>query len=97
MTDVENTREQHNLQSASPKQRAIDHGPDFLPDMAPFVALVRKVRRPILIQSFLTSIAPEQALPPFRTMASKPAVLSPAERDRLFQMVATFDGGLGPN
>lgn len=93
MTDVENTREQHNLQSASPKQRAIDHGPDFLPDMAPFVALVRKVRRPMLIQSFLTSIAPEQALPPFRTMASKPAVLSPAERDRLFQMVATFDEG----
>jgi hypothetical protein len=91
MTDVENTRKQHNLQSASPKQRAIDHGPDFLPDMAPFVALVRKVRRPLLIQSFLTSIAPEQALPRCRTMASKPAVLSPAERDRLFQMVATFD------
>ena len=90
MTDVENNDQQDNLQSA-PKSRAHDHGPDHLPDMAPFVTLVRKVRRPLLIQSLLTSIAPDQPLPPFRTMASKPAVLSPAERDRLFQTIATFD------
>ena len=90
MTDVENNDPQDNLQSA-PKSRAHDHGPDHLPDMAPFVTLVRKVRRPLLIQSLLTSIAPDQPLPPFRAMASKPAVLSPAERDRLFQTVATFE------
>lgn len=90
MTDVENTFQQDNLQSA-PKPRAHDHGPDLLPDMAPFVALVRKVRRPRLIETLLQSIAPEHVLPPFRAMPSKPAVLSPAERERLFEAVATYD------
>jgi hypothetical protein len=90
MTDVENNLQQDNLQSAS-KPRAHDHGPDLLPDMEPFVALVRKVRRPALIQAFLTAIAPGESSPPFRLTASKPAVLSPAERVKLFQAVATFD------
>jgi len=91
MADVENNLQQHNLQSASPKQRAIDHGAEILPDMAPFVALVRKVRRPILIQSFLSALVPDQPFPSFRVASRQPAVLSPAERQRLFQAIATFD------
>jgi hypothetical protein len=73
MTDVDKNDPQHNLQSAPPKKRATDRGPEILPDMEMGVQLIRKVRLHHLLAALLNAIAP----------AGRPYLLPDPGRPRL--------------
>ena len=76
---------------ASVKKRAPDRGPDHLPDMEQFVALVRKIRRPALLFQLLNAMTPHGVAEPKPRPATRPAVMPPAELEALFRSVAVYE------